>query len=77
MLNAELVRQGYAQVTTFPPHVKYQELFLTLPREAREAKRGLWGNRRDRDHLIARLRSLTPRQWAPRMAAHQCLAPRR
>jgi micrococcal nuclease len=43
MVNAELVRQGYAQVTAFPPSVKYQELFLTLQREAREAGRGLWG----------------------------------
>ena len=43
MLNAELVRQGYAQAATFPPNVKYQELFLQLQREAREAKRGLWG----------------------------------
>jgi micrococcal nuclease len=42
MLNAELVRQGYAQVATFPPNVKYQEVFLKLQREAREAKRGLW-----------------------------------
>jgi micrococcal nuclease len=45
MLNAELVRQGYAQVATFPPNVKYQELFLKLQREAREAKRGLWDAR--------------------------------
>ena len=45
MVNAELVRQGYAQVATFPPNVKYQELFLTRQREAREAKRGLWGTR--------------------------------
>jgi micrococcal nuclease len=36
MVNAELVRQGYAQVATVPPNVKYQELFLTLQREARE-----------------------------------------
>jgi micrococcal nuclease len=42
MANAELVRMGYAQLATFPPNVKYQELFLTLQREAREAKRGLW-----------------------------------
>jgi micrococcal nuclease len=42
MLNAELVRQGYAQVATFPPNVTYQELFLKLQREAREAGRGLW-----------------------------------
>jgi endonuclease YncB( thermonuclease family) len=45
MLNAELVRQGYAQVATVPPNIKYQELFLQLQREAREAKRGLWGER--------------------------------
>jgi micrococcal nuclease len=43
MLNAELVRQGYAQVATFPPNVKYQELFVKLQREARKAGRGLWG----------------------------------
>jgi micrococcal nuclease len=43
MLNAELVRQGYAQVATVPPNVKYQELFLQLQREARETKRRLWG----------------------------------
>ena len=45
MLNAELVRQGYAQVAISPPNVKYQELFLQLQRDAREAKRGLWGER--------------------------------
>jgi endonuclease YncB( thermonuclease family) len=39
-LNAELVRQGYAQVVTVPAHVRHQELLLRLLREAREAKRG-------------------------------------
>jgi micrococcal nuclease len=43
MVNAEPVRQGYAQVTTYPPNVKYQELFLKLQRGGREAKRGSWG----------------------------------
>jgi endonuclease YncB( thermonuclease family) len=42
MLNAELVRQGYAQVATLSPPIKYQEWFLRLQREAREARRGLW-----------------------------------
>ena len=46
MVNAELVRLGYAQVSTYPPDVKYQDLFLQLQREAREAGRGLWGARR-------------------------------
>jgi micrococcal nuclease len=42
-INAELVRLGYAQVATYPPDVKYQDLFLQLQREAREEGRGLWG----------------------------------
>jgi micrococcal nuclease len=45
MANAEMVRHGYAQVMTIPPNVKHQELFLKLQREAREAGRGLWGQR--------------------------------
>lgn len=42
-VNAELVRLGYAQVATYPPDVKYTDLFLRLQSEAREAGRGLWG----------------------------------
>ncbi len=45
-VNAWLVENGYAQVMTVPPNVKYQEMFLKLQREAREARRGLWGRRR-------------------------------
>ena len=43
MINAELVRLGYAQVMTIPPNVRHQALFRRLQREAREAERGLWG----------------------------------
>jgi len=43
MVNAELVRQGYAQVYTYPPDVKYNEQFLELERKAREKGRGCWG----------------------------------
>lgn len=45
MLNAELLKEGYAQVYTFPPNVKYADMFLDLQREARENQRGLWGER--------------------------------
>jgi micrococcal nuclease len=41
-LNAELVSQGYAQVLTVPPNVRYAERFLTLQRRARERGLGLW-----------------------------------
>lgn len=43
MFNARLVAEGYAQVATFPPDVKYANLFVTLQREAQAAKKGLWG----------------------------------
>jgi micrococcal nuclease len=42
MVNAELLRLGYAQVMTVPPNVRHQELFVKLQREARDAGRGLW-----------------------------------
>jgi len=42
-VNAELVAQGYAQTATYAPNVRYQELFLYLQKQAREAAKGLWG----------------------------------
>ncbi len=45
MVNAELVRLGYAVSYTDPPDVKYQQLFLQLESEARESKRGLWSDK--------------------------------
>lgn len=41
-VNAELVKNGYAKVATYPPNVKYTDLFVKLEREARENNRGLW-----------------------------------
>jgi endonuclease YncB( thermonuclease family) len=41
-VNLELLRLGYAQVATYPPDVRYVDLFLAAQREAREAERGLW-----------------------------------
>lgn len=43
MFNETLVREGYAQVATFPPNVKYTDRFLDAQEEARIAGRGLWG----------------------------------
>jgi micrococcal nuclease len=42
MVNAELVRRGYAQVMTVPPNVRHQALFVKLQRDAREREQGLW-----------------------------------
>lgn len=42
MFNAILLKEGYAQIMTIPPNVKYADLFVKLQREAREDKKGLW-----------------------------------
>ena len=42
-VNFELVNSGYANVITYPPDIKYTELFLKSKREAQAEKRGLWG----------------------------------
>ncbi len=41
-LNADLIENGYGQVMTVPPNVKYSEEFLELERKARENNIGLW-----------------------------------
>lgn len=43
MVNATLVREGFAKALTFPPDVAFADWFVELEREAREAERGLWG----------------------------------
>jgi micrococcal nuclease len=42
MVNELLVREGYAQVATFPPDVKYQDRFLAAQQQAVAAGAGLW-----------------------------------
>ena len=44
MVNAELLRQGMAQLLTIPPNVRHAERFRALAEEARQAQRGLWEN---------------------------------
>ncbi|MDU0893638.1 MAG: thermonuclease family protein [Anaerococcus sp.] len=42
MFNGILVRDGYANISTFPPDVKYQDYFARIEQEAREKGVGLW-----------------------------------
>ena len=43
LVGLELVRAGFAQVTTFPPDVKYVDQLTAAEAEARSAELGLWG----------------------------------
>jgi micrococcal nuclease len=42
-VNLELVRQGFAQVATYPPDVRWRDDLADAQRAAREAGDGLWG----------------------------------
>ncbi|MFC1912043.1 thermonuclease family protein [Chloroflexota bacterium] len=52
MVNAVLVESGYAQVSTYPPDVKYQEEFLELQRIAEQTGTGLWAAPRPSPHPL-------------------------
>ena len=41
-VNAQIVKQGYASLMTYPPNVKHADEFLQLYRQARDNKLGLW-----------------------------------
>jgi len=41
-VNAEIVKQGYASLMTYPPKVKYADEFRRLYQQAREQRLGLW-----------------------------------
>jgi len=41
-VNAWLVENGFARVSTYPPNVKYQDKFIELERKARDVQKGLW-----------------------------------
>lgn len=43
MLNEVLLEEGYAQVYTIPPNVKYEQRLLEAQRRARQKMKGLWG----------------------------------
>jgi micrococcal nuclease len=42
MVNATLVREGYATPSAVPPNVRHAERFAALARRARQERRGRW-----------------------------------
>lgn len=46
-VNAELIRQGYAQVTTYQDNQRHHDDFARLQLRAIAARRGMWGGCRD------------------------------
>lgn len=46
LVGLALLAEGLAQVSTYPPDVKYVDAFVAAQRAARDAGRGLWGGDR-------------------------------
>ena len=42
LFNQEILKAGWARVATYPPNVKYVDLFTAAQTEAREQGRGMW-----------------------------------
>jgi micrococcal nuclease len=43
-INADMVKNGFATVMTFPPNVRHVDTFVDLARKARKQNKGLWKN---------------------------------
>ena len=56
MFNSVLLEEGHAVVYTFPPNVKYADLFLAKQQEAREAGLGLWADVLSSGEYVASLK---------------------
>jgi micrococcal nuclease len=57
-LNDYLVRNGFAKASDWPPDTKYKEQFEEAEEEAKERKRGMWGNTCDEWEPISNLNIL-------------------
>lgn len=44
LVNEYLVKEGYAQSSSYPPDIKYQDRFIEAQRQARKEQKGLWGS---------------------------------
>lgn len=45
-VNKSMIEEGYANVYTIPPNVKYVEIFVQAQKEARKVGKGLWNEKR-------------------------------
>lgn len=45
-VNKSMIEEGYANVYTIPPNVKYVEIFVQAQKEARKDSKGLWNEKR-------------------------------
>ncbi|NYB73867.1 thermonuclease family protein [Sedimentibacter hydroxybenzoicus DSM 7310] len=57
MFNKTLLAEGYAQVSTYPPNVKYVEEFTETQRTARENNKGLWNEENFNNEVVLEVKT--------------------
>lgn len=62
-LNLSLVQQGLAVVSIFPPNLKYADGLSQAQQQAKQARRGVWGNPAYTAKPIASLPQTSSRGW--------------
>jgi micrococcal nuclease len=69
MVNAQLVRLGFAHAGTYPPDVKYTDVLRRAEQEARDSSAGLWA---DSSLVINPIAQPIPTRQAPQPPAKDC-----
>lgn len=57
--NLEIIRHGWADISTIPPNVRYADLYLSASREARDEARGIWAIAQAQTGIAASLEPVT------------------
>lgn len=75
LVNLELVRRGFASVSTYPPDVKYVDAYLAAERAARDAGVGLWGPEPAAAPTVAPTPGSTPKPTKKPSSCHPSYSP--
>jgi endonuclease YncB( thermonuclease family) len=72
LVNLELVKQGFASIATYPPDVRYVDVYLAAEQQARAAGTGLWGAEPTAMATAKPIAKATPKPIAKPKPASKC-----
>jgi len=75
LVNLALIKQGFASVSTYPPDVKYVDVYVAAERDARAGAVGLWGEAPAADPAAAPTADSTPKATTGSSKCHPSYDP--
>jgi micrococcal nuclease len=75
LVNLALIQQGFASVSTYPPDVKYVDVYVSAEREAQAGAIGLWGEVPSIHTTPAPTVKSTPKATSPSSKCHPSYDP--